>query len=525
MTWSRRLLALTAVVTTTVVPLGLPASAAPDGAVQTNVFFPNLTVPAEGPAVDEGLTVFLTSDKDGWAEEVTVVIDPSAVAAFADVTVEGEADEVSCSTDGPLVRCTLAGPHRIIGVPDDGGFGLVTVASALIRVAPKPGATPGDTGALTITGQADDQPTTTRTSTVRIGEGVNLTAIDQAPRSVPAGGTAALRPQVRNTGTRAVQGVTLMMSGAERVLADTDFGNCTYGYVVACTFDTTLAVGQTYRPSAPFPVQVPRDAAVGSRTGVSAQWLTVAQWQDWQDMADGLPSGRQGSGPDLELSQLATAAAVPQADVDGDDNGTFARVTVTGGRRTDVVAVGATVAAQPGETRTIDVGLVNRGPGTLLDPPFYNNSPDVRVTLPSGLSVVRADKRCSPLFSHEEGPAGPPPSPGEEPSSSGPAEFYCLADSVRLKPGQQLSFAFTVRVAPEARDGKGTVEVAMHDDEGVDRDAGNNTAAITLSLGGAGGGLPVTGTATTLVAAGGALLVLFGAAVTVALRRRTRFTV
>jgi hypothetical protein len=523
MTRSRRLLALTAVVTATLSLLGPPASAAPGGPVETNVFFRNLTVPAGGPAVEEGLDVFLTSNEGGWAEEVTVVIDTSAVTAIAAVTVRGTSDEVSCATAGALVRCTLAGPHRIIDVPENGGFSLITLASLMISLKAKPGAAPGDTGTLIVTGRADDQPTTTRTTTVRIGEGVNLTAIDQAPSSVSAGGSAGLRPQVRNTGSRAVAGVTLMVSALEGALTDTDFGNCTYGYVVACTFDTTLAVGQTYRLSAPFAVDVPRDAAVGSGTGMSVQWLTLAEWEDWQDMTEGLPTGRQGSGPDLELSQLVTAAAVPQADVDGDDNGTYARVTVTGGRRTDVVAVGATVAAPVGETRSISVGLVNRGPGTLHYPPFFNNVPDVRVTLPPGLSVVRADERCLSLSEDEDDPAGPPPAPEAEPSLSEPAEFYCSPESVQLRPGQRLTFAFTARVAPGARDGKGAVEVTMDDDDSVDRDAGNNSAAITLTLGGAGGGLPVTGSAAATIAGGGLLLVLLGAAVTMALRRRTRF--
>jgi hypothetical protein len=526
MTRSRRLLALTAVVTATLALPGPPAGAAPAGTVQTHTFLRNLTLPADGPAVEEHLDVLLTSDRAGWAGEVTVGVDTSAIGTVADVAVESLSDGAECSAAGAVTRCTLPGPHRVYDPPENGAFSVIVMANVTISVTPKPGATVGTTGALTISARADDGPTTTRTSTVRIGEGVNLTAVDPGARTVAPGGSTALRPQVRNTGTRAVEGVTLVVSADETALADTDFGNCTYGYVVACTFDTTLAVGQTYRSSAPFTVAVPRDAAVGSRTGLSAQWLTLAEWEDWQEMSAGLPGGRQGTGPDLELSQLATAAAVPQADVDGDDNGTFAQVTVTGGRRLDVVAVGATVAGEAGETRTIEVGLVNRGPGTLHYPPFSNNLPGVYVTLPPGLSVVRADSRCASPFDVGDDPAGPPPSPDAEESwDSGPPLYACRADSVQLRPGQQLLYAFTVRVAPGAREGKGSVEVMVYDDEkGVDRDAGNNTAAIILSVGGAGGGLPVTGTAPALVAGSGILLVLFGAAVTVALRRRTRFT-
>jgi hypothetical protein len=442
----------------------------------------------------------------------------------ADAAVKEVSSGVTCSTTGPVVRCTVPGPHRIIKVPDSGSFSIVTSPSVMISLTPKPGATAGDAGAITVTAQTDDGPTATRTSTVRIGEGINLTAIDAGSRSVAPGGNAALRPQVRNTGPREVEGLTLVVNAGEGALADTNFGNCTYDYVVACTFDTTLAVGRTYQVSAPFTVQVPRDATVGSETGMSVQWLTFAEWQDWQAMWDGRPSGRRGTGPDLELGELVSAAGVPQADIDGDDNGTYSRVTVTGGRRADVAAIGGTIAGSPGEARTVDVGLVNRGPGTLHYPPFFNNLPWVYVTLPPGLSVVRTDERCSLLLDDED-PAGPPPSSAAVTSSfSGPPLYSCTPESVELRPGQRLSFAFTVRVAPGARDGKGSVEVAMYDgEEGIDRDAGNNSAPITLSLGGGGGGLPVTGNTTATVAGGGVLLVLVGVAVTVALRRRTRF--
>jgi hypothetical protein len=77
-----------------------------------------------------------------------------------------------------------------------------------------------------------------------------------------------------------------------------------------------------------------------------------------------------------------------------------------------------------------------------------------------------------------------------------------------------------VRVDPGADDGEGAIEVLM--EERVDRDAGNNGAPITLKVGGAGGGLPVTGRTTATVAGAGLLLLLVGAAVTVVLRRRTR---
>lgn len=522
MTPPRRLLAVTTLVTAALALSGSPASAAPGGDVTTNVFLRHLTLPVGGPTVDEDPTFFLSSDEPGWANEVSLTVDASAASAVADVVVEAASAEVTCATTGAVARCTVPGPHRIVELPDNGALAIITVPSVRIGVTPKPGAAAGDTGTLTVTARADDGPTTTETATVRIGQGVNLTAVDAGPREVVPGGSTALRPQVRNTGPRDVEGLALVVNADDSALAGTNFGNCVYDHVVTCTFDTTLETGGTYEVSAPFTVRAPRDAAVGSRTAVSTQWLTLAEWQDWQAM--GSPGGRQGTGADLELDELvsASAAGVPQADIDGDDNGTDSTVTVTGGRRADVAAVGATITGPPGEARTIDVGMVNHGPGTLHYPLFFNNLPQVAVSLPPGIAVVRADDRCSSLF--DEDPAGPPPSsPAGTAAGAAPLEYVCQVESMRLRPGQRLSFAFTVRVAPGARDAEGSVEVRLYDGRAsIDRDAGNNDAPINLSLGGAGGGLPVTGTTTATVAGTGGLLLLLGIAIIVALRRRTR---
>ncbi|HET9516488.1 MAG TPA: hypothetical protein VFO77_02050, partial [Actinoplanes sp.] len=348
-------------------------------------------------------------------------------------------------------------------------------------------------------------------------------------RTAAPGGSVAVRPRVRNTGARDVDGLVLVVIASDDALAGTDFGNCVYGLLLACTFDTTAAVGRTYQVSAPFTLRLPRDAVVGSQTGMSAQWLTVAEWEDWQAMWDGLPIGRQGTGPDLALRELvppsASATRVPQADIDGHDNGTNTEVTVTGRRAADVAAIGATITGPAGSTSTVDVGLVNRGPGTLRYPPFFNNLPDVRVSLPQGVTVVQADERCSSLTDDED-PTWPAPSSApRDPGLAEPQEFACLPDSIELRPGRRLSFRFTVQVAPGARNATGSIEVDLADDEvKVDRTTDNNTAPITLDLGGGeGGGLPITGTAPATVAGGGALLVLVGLVLTVALRRRTRF--
>ena len=515
---SRPRFALMAVAVAAIVSLGSPAGAAPAGTVEANVFLRNLTLAAGGPTVGEDLAVFLSSDRDGWASEVTFTVDVAAVTAVADVTVEPEGPDVTCSASGSVTRCAAPGPHRVIDVPDNGSFGVIAIPSVLISLTARAGAATGDTGALTVTASADGGPVTTRTSRVRIGEGVNLTAVDARPRSVAPGVSVELRPEVRNSGSRDVGSVALVLTDGS-ALEGTNFGNCVYGDSTVCTFDTTLTAGRTYRISEPFTARAPRDAVAGSEAGTDVQWLTGAEWEDLRDEGNWPADARQGTGPGLRLTEVASRAGAqaPQADIDGDDNGASLTFTVSGARRADIAAIGATITGPPGAERTIGVGLVNRGTGTLRYPPFLNNLPGVHVVLPPGLAVVRADERCVDLSA--EDPAGPPP-PSAAATGAVPPLYLCTPETFKLAPGRRLTFAFTVKVTSAARDGGGFVDVSMYGEPTVDRTPGNNRARIGVAAGGGGGGLPVTGTTAATVAGCGMLLVVAGAAIMTSLRRR-----
>ena len=157
--------------------------------------------------------------------------------------------------------------------------------------------------------------------------------------------------------------------------------------------------------------------------------------------------------------------------------------------------------------RTIAVGLVNHGPGTLQFPPFINNLPGVRVVLPAGVTVRTADERCESLAGYD------------------PAEYDCMPRSVGLPPGRRLTFTFEVSVGRAAHPESGSVEVYLLGDgegNGIDRDPRDDRAPITLSAaGGAGGGLPVTGRGVARTAGAGLLFAFAGIAVLLASRRRT----
>ncbi|WP_306216051.1 hypothetical protein [Actinoplanes sp. RD1] len=507
---SHRSAALTMLAAAALALLPAPAQAAPPG-VEGGVYLRDLTLPAGGKTLEEGLAVLLFADEAGWADSITLSIDTSEVGV-AEVTVGGE----QCTT-GTVVRCVVPGPHQVFQRPDDDGpHGYFTWSLVSLGLTPRDDAAAGDSGTLSVATQVEDGPTTTESATIRIGEGVNLTAVDDRSRTVAPGGAVQLRPAVRNSGTTAVDGLTAVFSADAEVLARTNYGNCTYDYAVACTFDTTLAAGATYRISAPFTLRMPPDAVAASQTSLGVQWLTAAEWEDMQ-AAYGDPSpGRPGTGPDLPLGKVVAAAAadLPQADLDDDDNGSYTTVTVAGGRRTDVVAMGATIPGTPGE-HAIAVGLVNRGPGTLRYPPFDNNYPTAHIILPAAVSVVSADERCMSLNGVYDAP------PSTAPAGFSPPEYYCRQSSTTLRPGRELTFSFTVRVARAVHEDAGSVEVALTSDgAGVDRNLRNNRAAIRLTATGGGGELPITGTIAATISAGGLALLLAGTTIVAALRRR-----
>ncbi|NMO53950.1 hypothetical protein HH310_22555 [Actinoplanes sp. TBRC 11911] len=518
MTRLRRLVVLTMLAAAVSAPLGTPAEAAPAG-VEGLVTLRNLTLPAGGGTLDESLSVILFADQAGWAESIILTIDTSKVGV-ADVVIDDSQAGGDCSA-GPVVRCLLRGPHRVFKRPDDdGSYGFWTFSDVLLRLTPKKGASVGDAGILSVTTKIDDGPATTETTAIRIGEGVNLTALDEKPQRVAPGRAATLRPGVRNSGAKDVDGLTAVIGADEDLLADTNFGNCTYGYVVACTFDTTLTAGSSYRVSAPITFRVPRDAASASRTALSVEWLTAAEWQDSRADFGDLPEGRQGTGPELQLDEtIMSAAGVRQADIDNDDNGSYTTVTVAGGRRTDVVAIGAAIPGTPGD-HTIAVGLANRGPGTLRYPPFINNAPAVRVTLPASVAVVSADDRCTSASGDYE---TPPSSAPLELLDFGPAEFDCTPRSTMLAPGRELTFTFTVSGTRAVSDEGGEVQVNLFSDGvNVDRDLRNNQAEISVTGEHGKAELPITGTTAAAVASAGIVLLFAGAAIVAALRRPPR---
>ena len=534
---AHRLFAGSAAVLTVLAMTSLPASAAEAGP-SVSLHFPDVAIAADGEAKSSALVGWLKPG-DAAAERAQVgtirlTVDTADVADFATVVLEDDADsglDASCGTAGTALKCTLTGPF---GVGDEP---LMMVLAGL-RLAAKPGRTTGDTGKLTFTAQADDGAVSTYSSAVAIGEDVDLEAVEPKPVTVAAGGVATVDLRVSNAGPRPVTGSVLVLAGWSERLRDGDgFSNCTYGLLTVCAFDDVLAPGATYALSESMRLRMPADAAVGSSAATFGVWYTTAEWAEvLSTFPDEIALGRPGTGGVTHLESLVSAAGVPQVDTNFDNNYLFSEIVIGGGRKTDMAAVGATVTGSAGDRVKARVGFVNNGPGTLYHADFSNTDPATHVTVPAGLRAVEVDESCLPLEWLAEDDETEGDFDGDE--VAGFPDYLCFADVDRTKAGGRLLFDFTFEVGADSDDAAGQVTINEADlvaGTSIDRNRRNDSAKILVDVtgqgggdagsGGSGGGLPITGAPTGVVAGVGILLLIAGAAgVLLVRRRRIRFT-
>lgn len=529
-----RLLAGSAAALAAVAGTALPASAAPGGDPSIGLIFPDTTIAVDGAGKTTSVMAWLDvpAGKDGVptpVRSIRLTVDTADVAGIATV-VQDKDEELSpgesCTTAGTVLTCTLTGPFGF----DHAGLELLPLAA--LRLTAKPGVTVGAAGKIALTAQADNGPVATSTAAVRIGEGVDLAAVEAKTQTVAPGARAAADLRVANAGERAVNGSVLVLVGwSDELLDGPGFTNCTYGILLVCTFTDVLAPGKTYALSNPITVKAPGDAAIGSSAYAFGTWFTPA---DWKEALAALPSGggrdllgKPGTGSATRLQGLTSAAGVPQTDSEPTNNSVVSGFVVGGSRRPDMAAVGATVRGSVGDRVKARVGVANNGPGTLYQWHFDNIDLMTRVVVPAGLRAVEVDDDCYPgLPGDDEGDW----SGDDEPV--GVSQYVCFPYADRVKAGGRELFDFTFQIDDQAGDAVGSVAINEDDlppGERIDRDARNDAAKILVDATGGtggGGGLPVTGADTALVAGTGALLLLAGGAgVLLVRRRRLRFTV
>ncbi|WP_431884457.1 LPXTG cell wall anchor domain-containing protein [Micromonospora wenchangensis] len=512
---TRRWLAGLAVVGACVAASAAPAPAAPASpgaspdAVVTAGFTTsanNVTLAPGGP----GRTVVLRVPGDRLRDSYTITVDYGAVDAFAEVS-------------GPAApACTRAGTVLTCLAYEEDAPDLLSLS-----VRPRAGAPVGRQGLLRFTVATGRSGTSTTTSTVLVGEGVDLVA---GPAVTLTGGPGARLPvglSVGNQGQETARGAVLLVSAMYGLTPSQRYRNCRYGSrgglsnwtpnLFVCTFDDEIAPGRVFRVGGGFGVTVPGDVSAPNTQTGTATWFTP---QDWADQQPRYTLDQQGTGEVLRLEQVGTrlpvgASRAPQTDVDPADDDTAIELTVTGDQRADLAADEVRITAKVGETVPVTIGYTNRGPASSSNGgrDFYTI---VKLTVPKGVTAVKVPKNCLDADIQDE-----------EGGRPGARAYLCYQYDVVRKGGKvALPFSFRIDRAGALT---GRTELLYGPTATTDLDPRNDTAKILVNAGSGGQGgddgtLPITGSPTVLVAGVGGVLLLAGVgSYLVARRRRARF--
>lgn len=212
--------------------------------------------------------------------------------------------------------------------------------------------------------------------------------------------------------------------------------------------------------------------------------------------------------------------SVGQTDPHSGDNFGSVVVSLTGDNSPDPAAVGAVVHGAAGETVTAQVGLANNGPARI------DGYAHADIDVPTGTTLVGIAPSgwCAGFVGGDWD--------WEHPARPGAPKYSCGTDRV-LKPHDRYMWTIKLHI-DDAAPTEGAVVVALGSDNPADKDRNlaDNTAKILVnppagatgptSGGGVGGGLPVTGTGSALIALVGVTLVAVGAGTYLLTRRRRR---
>ncbi|MBM2617960.1 LPXTG cell wall anchor domain-containing protein [Actinoplanes sp. LDG1-06] len=354
----------------------------------------------------------------------------------------------------------------------------------------------------------------TEVTVVRSAGGVDLEIEPIPGLKLGRGQSATLPITVHNTGTEPVDSVGLVVLGEAGLTALGAYRNCLSlddieedldsGAGVICKFDEEFAPGSTFTVPGSDPLKIKVDRDAGGPYTYSAAVMAVGV-----NDADAALLARKKTGKVLTLNALRTTSDITDGDapedINEDDNVALFGVAV-GKSVADLAAVGATAE---GDRVTLNVGLRNNGPTTLIPGnDDFTWFPSVQVTLPAALELTDVDINCLPGADATEWDF--------EGAGTVDGLVYTCFPEMGAAVGETVEFEFGGTATGR---GEGSVVV----DGGVqDTNATNNRAAIIVTSdgGGQGGGLPVTGAPVGWVTLGGALLLIAGAVAAFVFRRR-----
>ncbi|MCC8478578.1 peptidase [Streptomyces globisporus] len=463
----------------------LAGAAAPAQAADTPVF--TLGGPAETalhPYPESGKpkssTVGITlnnpsedEENGGFGGYFTLTFDLSGVAGVADVKFDGESSP-DCEITGTKAVC------------EDWGIwpGLQGAADLLVTAAD--GSENGDTGTITVTGEADGATFTPFTTRLTVG-GPDL-VMEQLPfkTELTPGEKQQAPITFANRGTRDADGVLLTLRYSRGLDIPQRYSNCEYtvddpdlpgfGWTTAlCSVEGAFEAGATYTLATPLTLEATERAyydtfLYGIHENSAAQ--RTAQ-------RAGAPFER-GTGGVLKAVPAKKGAAVSSADLDPYDNQQEADFRTK--NTADFVAYGDDVAGPEGSTVKADIGFRNEGPAWIGHIRSGEDVATVDFTVPQGASVTSKPERCRAVKadgSYRE-------------DQKSPAPRYVCNTSMTVQDGAGLDLPFELRVDKAMVGASGAVTVRntwlQNPKLPFDPKPGNNTAYLILNGEGDGDG-------------------------------------
>ncbi|MEV6014870.1 hypothetical protein [Streptomyces sp. NPDC051997] len=384
----------------------------------------------------------------GTAHHVHLTVDLSGVADFAE-----PAPSEHCEGD----LCTLD---------------LATATSDFhaITLVPKPGAAVGSSGTVTVSGTASDATVTGDRLTLTNGRTqLKVSASAEQLHQVP-GDTLTFPLDVWNNGQLpAAKGVELRIDTTAGLHLQGSWANCRDvpasgrgGHIVRetlCDFPTPVEPGKRYALSSPLSVKVGDEA------------LRDKIFYEFTPLTGTAPA----NGPGTPLTLVPKGAMPSDGNIDP-----YFTTYVDSVNHADFAVTGDTVTGRRGGHATLRATVIDRGPAVVEDLLDDDISLPVLVKLPPGTKATKIPDNCQP----------PPTDDGSDPGPRmGRSSYQCSFGDPA--PGDRHVLSFTVAIGP------GTPAVStgrirtLEIMKGLDPDASNDSAALTLRLargGSAGGG-------------------------------------
>ncbi|MFG1845601.1 LPXTG cell wall anchor domain-containing protein [Micromonospora carbonacea] len=501
----RRCLAGLGVAGVLVVASATPALAAPTA--NLDLYVQDATVAPDSPGTSRGLSIY--TDRSTVLPDVTVRYDYRSLAGR--VTLTGGGGNAECAAPEPGVL--VCAEESDIPVDEIYGGGTQPV-----RIVVTDKAEPGDAGDLKVSLQVAGKDRGSYTSGLRVGEGVDLAGGPDSTLAAKPGGKFEAPLTVVNVGTKAVEGVVAVFDLDHSIRTRDRFSNCLYAedHLIACQFDEEIPAGEGRTTTLDF--HLGTDTYAPSNQYGNAVFMTNGDFEDLFGQREdaGALATTRGGGPKLTLADAPTKTArAAQTDTEPGNNYTSWSIRVSGTNGTDLQAIGDTVKGEAGAVVTATVGFRNNGPATL---DRVNNDHEAAthtgVELPPGTTAVGFPDNCWLRY--------------------GSTRTYLCSSDMLLVVGETYTLEFRLRIDKVVPDARGVVQVnaececpaggSFQDDIKPANDKAWLVVNAAGSGGGGGGSLPITGSATGLIAGIGGLLLVAGiGGYLVARRRRTHF--